>query len=49
MIDQIFVFVLAFIAGFVAWGLMRKKNMWIWIVVYWVALTLKNVYNVFAR
>ena len=47
MIDQLFIIALAVIAGIVACGLMRKKNMWKFILLYWVALTAKNVYNVF--
>lgn len=41
--SQVFVFLLMLIAGRVAVGLMERKNMWRWIVAYWVALTIKNM------
>lgn len=41
--SQIFIFVLILIAAIVACGLMRKKNMWKWIIAYWVVLTIKNL------
>ena len=34
--------VLGLIAAVVAIGLATKHNMWIWIVLYWSVLTLKN-------
>ena len=34
---------LAIIAGIVAVGLYRKRNMWAWIVAYWCVLTVKNI------
>lgn len=34
---------LAIIAAVVAYGLYRKRNMWHWIVLYWLVLTIKNV------
>jgi hypothetical protein len=34
---------LAIIAAIVACGLSRKRNMWHWIVVYWLVLTIKNL------
>lgn len=37
---------LAIIAGIVAIGLYRKRNMWAVIVLYWVVLTLKNIVEV---
>ena len=37
---------LALIAGYVAYGLIRKKNMWFWIVTYWIVLTAKNIVEV---
>ena len=40
MTSQILVFALMGIAAVVAAGLMRKKNMWKWIIAYWVVLTL---------
>lgn len=45
MIDQLFILLLAVIAGHVAYGLYRKKSMWKWIVVYWSVLTVKNLVN----
>ena len=41
-----FQIILALIAGYVAYGLYRKRNMWFWIVTYWIVLTLKNVLEV---
>lgn len=41
-VSQIFVFLLMADAAWVAFGLSRKKNMWKWIVLYWVLLTAKN-------
>lgn len=41
-VSQILVLGLIGIAAWVAIGLMRKKNMWRWIILYWVVLTLKN-------
>ncbi len=41
--SQVFVFLLMLIAGRVAVGLMERKNMWRWIIAYWVALTVKNM------
>ena len=37
---------LAIIAGIVAVGLYRKRNMWAVIILYWVVLTLKNIVEV---
>lgn len=37
------VLALLVIAAVVAVGLMRKKNMWPLIVLYWVTLTVKNL------
>ena len=34
---------LAAIAAYVAYGLYRKRNMWRWIFLYWVVLTVKNI------
>ena len=41
-VSQILVLCLIGIAAWVAVGLMRNKNMWRWIILYWVVLTLKN-------
>lgn len=43
MLTQIFIFLLAYIAAIVAYGLYKKQVMWKWIVVYWLVLTAKNV------
>ena len=32
-------------AAWVAYGLLRKKNMWKWIFVYWILLTAKNLFD----
>ena len=41
-----FQIILAIIAGYVAYGLYRKRVMWAWIVAYWVTLTIKNIVEV---
>ena len=41
--DQVFIFLLAYIAAIVAGGLCKRKNMWAWIVLYWCILTAKNM------
>ena len=46
MIAQILIFLLMVDAAWVAYGLARKRNMWRWIVAYWVVLTIKNVIEV---
>lgn len=42
MISQFFIFILMIDAFWIACGLARRKNMWRWIVLYWVMLTMKN-------
>lgn len=42
MTSQIMVFLLMADALIVAIGLFRKRNMWKWIITYWVLLTIKN-------
>lgn len=42
-ISQVFIFLLMADAALVAYGLDRKKNMWRWICIYWVILTIKNL------
>lgn len=37
------VIVLAAIASVVLYGLIKKQNMWGWIIAYWAVLTLKNI------
>lgn len=44
-INQLFILALALISARVAYGLYRKHNMWRWIVVYWVVLTVKNLFD----
>ena len=47
MIAQLLIFLLMADAAFVAYGLIRKRNMWHWIVAYWIILTLKNLADYF--
>lgn len=42
MISQFLVLLLMLDAAWVAYGLMRKKNRWLWICIYWILLTMKN-------
>lgn len=49
LVSQVFVFGLMAVAAIVAAGLARKKNMWRWIVTYWVLLTMKNAVDFFMR
>lgn len=41
--SQVLVLCLCLIAAIVAIGLGMKKNMWKFIILYWVTLTLKNL------
>ena len=43
MIAQLLIILLMADAAWVAYGLARKKNMWKFIVLYWVILTAKNL------
>lgn len=43
MISQTLIFLLMADAAWIAYGLYRKRNMWAWIVAYWVILTVKNL------
>lgn len=43
MIAQILILCLMADAAWVAYGLIRKRNMWRWIVLYWLILTAKNM------
>lgn len=47
-INQLFIFFLAAIAGYVAYGLYKRKVMWKWIVLYWLVLTAKNAVDLLA-
>ena len=49
MISQILVLMLMADAAFVAQGLLRKKNMWKWICLYWIILTAKNAADFLAN
>ena len=42
MNSQVIIFVLMVNAACVAYGLAHRKNMWKWIVLYWMFLTYKN-------
>ena len=42
MIAQLFVFLLCLDTALVAVGLTKKRNMWPFIVFYWILLTIKN-------
>lgn len=41
-LGQLLIFFLMLDAAIVAGGLLRKKNMWVWICLYWIILTAKN-------
>ena len=43
MIAQLLIFMLMADAAFVAYGLIRKRNMWKLICLYWLILTAKNL------
>lgn len=45
--SQFFIFLLMIDAAIVAYGLSRKRNMWLFIVTYWIILTLKNMFDYF--
>lgn len=47
MITHLLIILLAILAAYVAYGLYHKQNMWKWIVVYWLVLTVKNVVDFF--
>lgn len=42
MISQIYITLLMLDALYVAFGLARKKNMWLFVFLYWCILTAKN-------
>lgn len=44
-LDQMLILLLMVDAAVVAIGLSRKKNMWLFIVLYWLLLTIKNTMN----
>ena len=43
MLSQILIIALAIIAAYVAYGLYKKRVMWLWIILYWVVLTANNI------
>lgn len=43
MISQMLVFLLMLDAAWVGYGLIRKRNMWAYITLYWIILTTKNL------
>lgn len=45
----LFKMVLFWIALMVAIGLIYGLNMWKWIAVYWIVLTVKNAYDIFSK
>lgn len=44
---QLLIFLLMIDAAIVFVGLCRKKNMWVWICLYWLILTAKNAIDYF--
>ena len=46
--SQFFILLLMIDAAIIAYGLSRKRNMWRFIVAYWIILTLKNMFDYFA-
>ena len=42
MLDAALVLALMLIAAVVLVGLVRRRNMWRWIVAYWAVLTVRN-------
>lgn len=47
-VSQMLVVILIVIAAIVAGGLMLSRNMWAWIIAYWIVLTIKNAADFFA-
>lgn len=43
IVSQIMVFLLCADAAYVSVGLLKKRNMWKWIILYWILLTCKNL------
>lgn len=43
LLSQSCILGLMLIAAVVAFGLMKRRNMWKWIIAYWVLLTAKNI------
>lgn len=40
---EFIIILLALISALVALGVSRKVNMWRWITLYWIVLTIKNI------
>jgi len=40
---QFLIFLLLADSAWIAYGLCRKRNMWRWIALYWIILTIKNL------
>lgn len=49
MLTNLLIILLAILAAYVAYGLYHKQNMWKWIMVYWLVLTVKNFTEVIAH
>ena len=45
MISVVFTFVQAIIAAIITAGLYRHRNMWPWIVIYWLVVTVRCILN----
>jgi len=45
VIDELLVLMLLIDASWVAYGLYKKRVMWKYIVLYWVILSAKNLWN----
>lgn len=43
MLTNLLIILLAVIAAIVTYGLYRKRNMWHWILLYWIVLMIKNL------
>ena len=43
ILDTVLVLALMLIAAVVLVGLVRRRNMWGWIIAYWAVLTIRNM------
>ena len=43
MITQLLILLLFIDAAYIACGLMQKRDMWSYICIYWILLTVKNL------
>lgn len=48
ILDTVLVLALILIAAVVLVGLVRRRNMWGWIVAYWAVLTVRNAVSLLA-